>query len=236
MIINIFPSSTRGRAEHEWLHSRFSYSFAEYYNQQRMGFGMLRVVNDDIVEPGQGFGKHPHNNMEIITIPLSGSLEHRDSMGNGSVINSGEVQVMSAGTGITHSEYNPSESEKVNFFQIWIIPKKRNVVPRYDQKAFDLSKSMNSFQLLVAPEGTKEALFIYQDAYISAGRFDNDIVNTYKVKKEGNGLFLMVISGTIEIDGKILQARDSAEIEDVNTIEIKALGFSEILLIEVPLS
>jgi quercetin 2,3-dioxygenase len=236
MTTHIFPSSSRGKAEHGWLHSRFSYSFAEYYNPNRMGFGMLRVLNDDIVEPGEGFGMHPHNNMEIITIPLSGSLEHRDNMGNGSIIHSGEVQVMSAGTGIMHSEFNPSKTEKVNLFQIWIIPNKKNVVPRYDQKEFDLSKRMNTLQLLVAPEGYDGSLFIYQDAFISIGRFDLGFVNKYKIKKEGNGLFIMVISGTVEIDGKVLESRDAAEISNTREIDIKALGFSEMLLIEVPLT
>jgi quercetin 2,3-dioxygenase len=235
MNIKLFPSSSRGRAEHGWLHSRFSYSFAEYFNPQRMGFGMLRVLNDDIIEPDGGFGMHPHNNMEIITIPLSGSLEHRDSMGNGSVIVSGEVQVMSAGSGITHSEYNPSKSEKVNLFQIWIVPNKKNVVPRYDQRAFDLSQRMNSFQLLVGPTCNENSLFIHQDAFISAGRFDAGFATEYKIKKTGNGLFLMVISGTADVGRNIMQARDAAEISNSDTIEIKALGFSEILLIEVPL-
>jgi len=236
MTLHIFPSSSRGKAEHGWLLSRFSYSFAEYYNPNRMGFGMLRVLNDDIVEPGEGFGTHPHNNMEIITIPLSGSLEHRDNMGNGSIIHSGEVQVMSAGTGIMHSEFNPSKIEKVNLFQIWIIPNKKNVQPRYDQKEFDLSKRMNTLQLLVAPEGYDDSLFIYQDAFISIGRLDLGFVNKYKIRKEGNGLFIMVISGTVEIDGKIMESRDAAEISNTREIDIKALGFSEILLIEVPLT
>jgi quercetin 2,3-dioxygenase len=236
MTIHIFTSSSRGKAEHGWLHSRFSYSFAEYYNPDRIGFGMLRVLNDDVVESGQGFGMHPHNNMEIITIPLSGSLEHRDNMGHGSIIHSGEVQVMSAGTGIMHSEFNPSKIEKVNLFQIWIVPNKRNVIPRYDQKSFDLSKRMNTLQLLVAPEGNKDSLFICQDAFISVGRFDPDVINKYKIKKEGNGLFLMVISGTVDVEGNTLESRDAAEISNTSTIDIKALGFSEILLIDVPLS
>jgi len=236
MTTHIFSSSSRGKAEHGWLHSRFSYSFAEYYNPNRMGFGMLRVLNDDIVEPGEGFGTHPHNNMEIITIPLSGSLEHRDNMGNGSIIHSGEVQVMSAGIGIMHSEFNPSKTEKVNLFQIWIISNKKNVQPRYDQKEFDLSKRMNTLQLLVAPEGYDDSLFIYQDAFISIGRLDLGFVNKYKIRKEGNGLFIMVISGTVEIDGKIMESRDAAEISNTREIDIKALGFSEILLIEVPLT
>jgi quercetin 2,3-dioxygenase len=236
MNINIFPSSSRGKAEHGWLHSRFSYSFAEYYNPERMGFGTLRVLNDDIVEPGKGFGMHPHNNMEIITIPLSGSLEHRDNMGNGSIIKTGEVQVMSAGTGIMHSEFNPSEIEKVSLFQIWIMPDKRNIVPRYDQKAFDVSERMNSFQLLVAPANTDNTLYINQDAYISIGRFDAGVSCKYTFRKKGNGLFLMVISGTAGVENNILQARDTAEISNVNAIEIKPLGFSELLLIEVPMS
>ncbi len=236
MTTNIFPSSSRGKAEHGWLHSRFTYSFAEYYNPERMGFGTLRVLNDDIIEPDKGFGMHPHNNMEIITIPLSGSLEHRDSMGNGSVIHSGEVQVMSAGTGIMHSEFNPSKSEKVNLFQIWIMPNKKNVVPRYDQKAFDPSQKMNTFQLLVAPEGYENALFIYQDAFISIGRFDAGITSSYNLKKEGNGLFLFVISGTVEIGGKILQGRDAAEISSTSIVDANFPGFSEILLIDVPMS
>jgi redox-sensitive bicupin YhaK (pirin superfamily) len=179
---------------------------------------------------------HPHNNMEIITIPISGSLEHRDSMGNGSVIRTGEVQVMSAGTGITHSEYNPSKNEHVNLFQIWIMPNKKNVAPRYDQKTFDISQHTNAYQLLVAPEGNEGTLFIHQDAYISIGRFDAGITSSYIIRKAGNGLFLMVISGTVEVVRNILEGRDAAEISNANTVDIKALGSSEVLLMDVPMS
>jgi redox-sensitive bicupin YhaK (pirin superfamily) len=235
MVTNVYPSLSRGQAEHGWLHSKFLYSFAEYYNPERMGFGLLRVLNDDIVEPGEGFGTHSHKNMEIISIPLFGSLEHRDNTGSGSVLKPGEVQVMSAGTGIMHSEYNPSDTQKTNFLQIWIIPKLKNVAPRYDQKMFDPTGRLNNFQLIVSPEIKKETLFINQDAYISIGRFDVGIKGIYKVKKDGNGLVFFVISGAIEVDRKILQSRDTAEITNVNEIEIKSLGNSEVLLIDVPM-
>jgi quercetin 2,3-dioxygenase len=235
MKANIFRASSRGTAEHGWLHSRFFFSFANYYNPSRMDFGMLRVVNDDIIEPGEGFGMHPHNNMEIITIPISGKLEHKDSMGNGSVINSGDVQVMSAGTGIMHSEFNPSADNKVSLFQIWILPKDNNIVPKYDQKTFEFENRLNEFQLLVAPEGTKETLTIHQDAYISFGKLNSRNIVTYKCKRAGNGIFLMIISGSVEFEDTILNERDWVEIQAVDVFQIKSQKISELLVIDVPM-
>lgn len=236
MLIRIFPSNSRGVAEHGWLHSRFSYSFAEYYNKDRIHFGALRVLNDDVVEPGMGFGMHPHDNMEIITIPLSGSLEHKDSMGNGSVIKAGDIQVMSAGTGIRHSEFNPSETEPVSLFQIWIFPKVRNIKPRYDQVSLDIGKLKNNFQVVVGPSGSQADLHINQDAYLSLGHFDANKEPTYELKQPGNGLYAIVIKGEAEIGGKyVLRNRDAAEITGYNKVDFKFKVDTELLLIEVPM-
>lgn len=235
MQIEIFPSDTRGIAEHSWLHTRFSYSFADYFNPQRMGFGLLRVLNDDIIDPSGGFGMHPHNNMEIITIPLSGSLEHKDSMGNGSIIETGDVQVMSAGSGVFHSEFNPSDKEKVNLFQIWILPNQRNVEPRYDQRTFDVCERFNKFQLLVGPFETENALHIHQDAYLSLGNFKTGSEASYVTYKPDNGLFIMVVKGNTEVSGYNLNYRDSAEIKYPGCLKFKFATDSEVLLIEVPL-
>lgn len=163
----IHTADSRGRAEHGWLSSRFSFSFAEYYNPERMHFGVLRVLNDDIIQPTMGFGMHPHDNMEIVSIPLKGAIEHRDSMGNGSIIKAGEVQLMSAGTGVRHSEFNPSKEEAGSFLQIWLFPKERNIEPRYFQKSFEAQDMQNKMHLIVSPTGQNDSLTINQDAWFS---------------------------------------------------------------------
>lgn len=235
MKINIFPSDSRGKADHGWLHSRFSFSFAEYFDRQRLNFGVLRVINDDIIEPGMGFGTHPHDNMEIITIVHSGSLEHKDSMGNGSVIKAGDIQIMSAGTGIRHSEFNPSKTDEVSLFQIWIYPKIKNIRPRYDQATIDDCQLYNNFHMVVAPMGHQEALQINQDAYIFMGKFGADSNVNYTLQKPGNGVFVMVVSGNAETEGYMLSHRDAAEISDTSDVSFKFNSDSEVLLIEVPL-
>ena len=235
MKINVFPSNSRGIAEHGWLHSRFSYSFAEYFDRNRLQFGALRVLNDDVVDPGMGFGMHPHDNMEIITIPLSGSLEHKDSMGNGSIIIAGDVQVMSAGTGIMHSEFNPSNKEPVSLFQIWILPNKRNITPRYDQRTFDPCDFFQKFHMVVGPEGTENVLTINQNAYLHIGQFPQDTKTTYQLKKSENGLFVIVIKGEVDLEGYMLSMRDAAEISETDEVRLKFKTQSEVLLIEVPL-
>ncbi len=230
----IQKSQERGHADHGWLNSYHSFSFANFYDPQKVRFGLLRVLNDDYVAGGQGFGMHPHDNMEIVTIPLSGALQHRDSMGNSSIIKKGDVQIMSAGTGIRHSEFNPSPTEAVTLLQIWVFPKLENVTPRYDQKTYSVEGRKNHFETVVAPDN-KEALFINQDAWFSLGNFDTAKSATYKVNKAGNGVYVFVISGSIEAAGQILNERDAVGVTEADSIEIKSLSNAEVLLIEVPM-
>lgn len=231
-----YKADTRGYANHGWLRSYHTFSFANYYDRARMNFGLLRVVNDDKVAGGQGFGTHPHENMEIVSIPLSGALAHRDSMGNVHTIQSGEVQVMSAGTGITHSEYNANESEDVKFFQIWVYPRENGVKPRYEQKEFDFNKKKNDLTLIVSPNSAEESLWVHQDVWFSIGYFDKDKASTYTTKKNGNGTFAMVVEGSFQVGDSILERRDAIGIWDTNPFEFKALSDNaRILLIDVPM-
>jgi len=227
-------SDERGHAQHGWLDTYHSFSFANFYDPKKIRFGLLRVLNDDYIDAGQGFGMHPHDNMEIVTIPLSGALQHRDSMGNSSIIKKGDVQIMSAGTGIKHSEFNPSNTEAVTLLQIWVFPKVENIKPRYDQKTFLPETRKNIFQAVVAPDNS-EALLINQDAWFSLGNFDLGKSATYKVNKKDNGLYLFVISGTVEVGGQLLNKRDALEITETDSLEIKSNSESEILIIEVPM-
>jgi redox-sensitive bicupin YhaK (pirin superfamily) len=236
MKTTIHRADTRGYADHGWLKSRHTFSFAGYHNPERMRFGLLRVLNDDIVEPGGGFGTHPHDNMEIVSIPLSGSLAHKDSEGNEHVINTGDVQIMSAGSGLYHSEYNASAKNTVNFLQIWVYPKVRNIKPRYDQKTFDSADRKNKIQTVVSPQNNDGTLWINQDAYFSLADIEKAVKLNYEIMHKGNGLYIFVISGAIEISGEILNKRDAIGIEESNSIELKAVENSEILLIEVPLN
>lgn len=231
-----YPKDSRGKSELGWLHSRFSFSFANYYNPENMGFGLLRVLNDDTVEPGTGFGTHPHDNMEIITIILDGALEHKDSMGTGSVIKNGEVQVMSAGTGITHSEINASQDEKVSLLQLWIFPKERNIKPRYDQKNFPLEDRKNELKTVVSGLGNKETLYIHQDAAITLGHIEKGKELTYKNIKPGNGYYLFVINGYINLLNEELKERDAMGITDTAEFSVKAVEESRFVIIEVPMN
>jgi len=235
----IHLANSRGRAEYGWLHSRHSFSFAQYYDPERMGFGKLRVINDDIVAPGAGFGTHGHDNMEIISIPLSGSLRHKDSMGNTHVIEKGEVQVMSAGTGLTHSEYNNSDREAVNFLQIWILPRQLDIEPRYGQKAFAAQSRRNSLQTVVAADDSadkhEQAVKINQDAYLLLGNFEAGHKQPYRFENAMNGVYLFVIDGEIDVAGEKLKKRDAMGIFGTDTITITANNDSEVLLIEVPM-
>lgn len=227
------PSESRGLADHGWLKSRFTFSFAEYYDPKRMGFGALRVINDDFIAPAKGFGTHPHRDMEIITIPLTGVLQHRDSEGNAAKIRKGEVQLMSAGTGIFHSEYNASSSEEVRLLQIWVLPKKMNIKPRYDQKTYELKD--NELTLVVSPEGSETAVSINQDAYFSLGRITNGNSIKYDVKGAGNGVFVFVLSGTITVNGQELKTRDAVGISETDKLNLISSENSEVLLMEVPM-
>lgn len=226
-------SESRGMANHGWLKSRHTFSFADYYDPKRMGFGALRVINDDSVAGGAGFGMHPHRDMEIISIPLAGSLKHKDSEGNAHVIKKGEVQIMSAGTGIFHSEYNGSESDEVKFLQIWVMPKKYGVKPRYEQKAFDLKP--NELTVVVSPDGKDGSVGINQDAYFSMANLEADKSLTYSRHLEGNGLYLFLISGVLEVNGQPIKTRDGLAITDFEKLDVKAMSKCEILFMEVPM-
>jgi redox-sensitive bicupin YhaK (pirin superfamily) len=232
----LYKADTRGHKNHEWLDTHHTFSFADYYNPERIHFGALRVLNDDIVIAGEGFGTHPHDNMEIISIPLYGDLEHKDSMGNGSVIRSGEVQVMSAGTGITHSEFNASRSHDLNFFQIWIFPNKKNVTPRYGQQKFDFFNAKNELVQIISPNPDDDGLWIYQDVWFNTGIFDRDYTFDYKLQRNGNGLYVMVIEGEFEVEGQPLSRRDGMGLWETDSVKIKALSDNaRILLIDIPM-
>ena len=229
----LHKSETRGLANHGWLISRHTFSFASYHNPDRMNFGALRVLNDDIVKPGQGFGTHPHDNMEIVSIPISGSLAHKDSTGREKEIKTGEVQIMSAGSGISHSEYNYSNVEDVNFLQIWVFPKERNIAPRYDQK--DFTEQLNSNQLItvVSPDD-ENALWINQDAEFSLGNLKEGTKIEKDITFDGNGLYAFLIRGKVKINETVLNERDGMGVFDEENISIDTLQDSTILLIEVP--
>ncbi len=227
-------ADTRGLADHGWLKSYHTFSFANYYNPERMQFGLLRVLNDDVVQPGMGFGTHSHDNMEVVSIPLSGALEHKDSMGHTEIIKSGEVQIMSAGTGLTHSEYNSSDEDLVNFLQIWVLPKERDIKPRYDQKDFSGLQNKNELTTVVSPTGDT-ALWVNQDVYFSLGKMDKGQKFAYESKKAQNGVYIFLIDGQIEVDGETLNPRDALGIEDYQSIDIKVLEDSKILVIDVPM-
>lgn len=228
-------AETRGDANHGWLHSRHTFSFADYYDPERVHFGMLRVLNDDIVEAGMGFGTHPHDNMEIISIPLEGDLEHKDSMGNISVIKHGDIQVMSAGSGITHSEYNKNKDKRVRFLQIWVYPNKKNVKPRYDQITLNIQDRHNKFQQILSPNPDDEGVWIYQNAWFHLALFDKSFSAEYNIKAKGNGVYAFVLSGDIIINNQELSTRDGFGIWNADKLSVKAESVSEFLLMEVPM-
>lgn len=230
------PAESRGFADHGWLKAKHSFSFASYYDPERIQFGALRVLNDDIVAPDKGFATHPHNNMEIITIPLRGQLEHKDNMGNGSVISAGEVQVMSAGKGVLHSEFNPSSTEELNLFQIWIFPSVQDVKPRYDQREFNPDTYENDVTTLVSNEEEGNALFIHQKAAISVSRLKARSEIIYQNRYRGNGVYIMLVEGSVTINGNELKKRDALGVWDTESIAITAKEDAHLLFIEVPMN
>ena len=230
------PASSRGAADHGWLQAKHSFSFANYYNSERVQFGALRVLNDDIIAPGMGFGTHPHDNMEIITIPLDGALEHKDSLDNIGVIETDEIQVMSAGSGVYHSEYNKNKDQSVSLLQIWVFPNKKNVTPRYDQKNIKDLKKINSFYPIVTPNQNGPGMWIHQDAWFHLGEFDKETRINYKINKKSNGVYAFLIEGSVQIDGESLEKRDALGIWDTEKFELLANQNSRVLLIEVPLN
>lgn len=235
MKFTLHAANERGVANHGWLHSYHSFSFGSYHHPEKINFGALRVLNDDTVAAGMGFGKHPHDNMEIISIPTFGDLKHQDSMGNEAIIRQGDIQVMSAGTGITHSEMNANKDKEVRFFQIWIMPNQRNVAPRYDQYTMDITTMQNQLKPILSPQSGSEGVWIHQDAWMNMGYFDAGKKAIYSLNKQGNGVYAFVIEGGFTINGISLSKRDGLGIEAANVLEIEATEAAQLLLIEVPM-
>ncbi|MBK7762542.1 MAG: pirin family protein [Bacteroidetes bacterium] len=231
----LHKAETRGDANHGWLQSKHSFSFASYYNPERMHFGVLRVLNDDTVAAGMGFGTHPHDNMEIISIPLEGELEHKDSMGNVTVIREGDIQIMSAGTGVQHSEYNKSKEHQVKFLQIWIFPNQKNVQPRYDQITLQKEDRKNKLQQIVSPNANDEGVWIHQNAWFHVADFEKGTNIEYKLKASGNGIYIFNLKGDILINEQALQTRDGYGIWDTDAITMSAETDAELLIMEVPM-
>jgi hypothetical protein len=230
----LHKADTRGHADHGWLNSHHTFSFANYYNPERVHFGVLRVLNDDVVAPGRGFGRHPHDNMEIISIPLAGALAHKDSMDNSAVIKAGDVQVMSAGTGVFHSESNKSSDEEVRFLQIWMFPREKGVVPRYDQITLT-ENSPNQLQQVLSPNPDDAGVWVHQDAWFHLGELEKGFTTNYAVKNPGNGVYAFVIEGEVEVAGQMLTKRDGFGIWDTDQFEIKASSDAKVLLMDVPM-
>lgn len=233
--IVLHKANTRGNANHGWLQSFHTFSFANYFNPERVRFGALRVLNDDTVAAGMGFGTHPHDNMEIISIPLEGDLEHQDSMGNKTVIKKGDIQVMSAGTGVRHSEYNKNADQEVKFLQIWVFPNKRNVAPHYDQITLNEDERHNVLQQVLSPNPDDEGVWINQDAWFHMGKFDAGVAKEYAFKKDGNGLYVFVLKGAVSVNDQALDTRDGLGIWNTDKVTITATSDAEFLLMEVPM-
>jgi redox-sensitive bicupin YhaK (pirin superfamily) len=231
----LHTANSRGHANHGWLNAYHSFSFASWFHPDRVQFGMLRVLNDDTIAAGMGFGTHPHDNMEIITIPLEGDLAHKDSMGNSSIIKSGDIQVMSAGTGIQHSEFNPNAEQQTKLFQIWLFPKYRNVSPRYQQITLDPSAQKNNFDQILSPNPDDAGVWIHQDAWFYLSDFETNFTKKLTLKKEGNGFYILTIEGEIEVNGQKLEKRDALGLWETSEIEIKANTASKFLVMEIPM-
>jgi redox-sensitive bicupin YhaK (pirin superfamily) len=232
----LHTSDSRGHANHGWLNSHHSFSFANYYNPERMNFGVLRVLNDDTVAPGRGFGTHPHDNMEIISIPLEGDLEHKDSMGTAAVIKQGDIQVMSAGTGIFHSEYNKNKDRQVKFLQIWMFPNKRDVKPRYDQITLEEGKLKNQFHQILSPNADDDGVWVHQNAWFHMGNLEKGHETTYHIKNKGNGVYAFIIDGNVTINGQALNPRDGFGVWDTDNITVLADSDAKVLLMDVPMN
>lgn len=231
----IHRANDRGIQDHGWLKAAHSFSFANYHDPSKVHFGMLRVLNDDVIAPGMGFGTHAHDNMEIVTIPLKGVLSHKDSLGSEGNITYGEVQVMSAGTGIRHSEFNGSSTEEVNLLQLWVFPKQRNIQPRYDQMRYKLDEANNSFLTVVSPNKSENVMWINQDAYFSLGTFDAGKSANYRIQNPGNGAYVFLIDGQTELSETTLNKRDAMGIYETENVEFKFTRDSKVLIVEVPM-
>lgn len=235
MKTKIQRASDRGNNNFDWLNSYHSFSFGHYHDPLKMHFGALHVLNDDVVKGGQGFGTHAHDNMEIVSIPLTGALAHKDSTGTDGIINTGDVQIMSAGTGIRHSEYNASTTDEVNFLQLWVIPKEKNIQPRYQQKTFDVGGRKNKWQVVVSPDENDGGVWINQDAVFSLAEIGKCNPLRHKNKFKGNGVYLFVLEGSVLVNGEVINKRDAAGISGVDEFEIKTISDAKLLAIEVPL-
>lgn len=231
----LHKADSRGLADHGWLKSNHTFSFANYYNPDRMHFGALRVLNDDVVAPGRGFGRHPHDNMEIISIPLAGDLQHEDSMGNVAVIKEGDVQAMSAGTGITHSEMNANADAAVEFLQIWVFPKSRNITPNYSQITLKQEALQDQLDQIVSPDPNDRGVSVNQDAWFHLGNLSAGTALNYDLKKSGNGVYAFVLEGEVTIAGQHLTKRDGFGVWDTEQLSIAADSDTKLLLMEVPM-
>lgn len=229
------PANKRGHANHGWLDTHHSFSFASYFDPNNMNFGALRVLNDDVVAPNMGFGTHPHENMEIVSIPLSGDLEHQDNMGNKSIIKSGEIQVMSAGTGVQHSEKNKNTDLPVNFLQIWVFPNKKDVQPRYDQQKIDSEKIHNQFGQILSPNPDDDGVWIHQNAWFYLGRFDETLQKKFNLKDAKNGVYIFILKGKAQIENQVLNQKDAFGIWETKEFQMHIEAKSEILMMEVPM-
>ena len=232
----LFKAADRGSADYGWLKPNYYFSFAQYHNPEKVHFGLLRVLNDDFVAGGGGFPTHPHDNMEIVTIPFTGALHHKDSTGGNGVIKAGDIQIMSAGTGVQHSEFNASKTEPVTLFQVWVFPKERNIKPRYDQRNFDVSDRVNKWQTVVSPLDSDKALWINQDARFALTNLDAGKEISYSTAFKENGVFLVVINGSVQVDDKQLSKRDALGISETDSFSIAASADAELLAIEIPMN
>lgn len=236
MKTTVYRAADRGTADYGWLKPNYYFSFAQYHDPSKVHFGLLRVLNDDFVAGGGGFPTHPHDNMEIVTIPFTGALQHKDSTGGNGVIKAGDIQIMSAGTGVQHSEFNESKTEPVTLFQVWIFPKVRNIKPRYDQRTFDINERVNKWQIVVSPQEADNALWINQDARFALTNLDAGKKINYSTAFKGNGVFLVVINGSAEVNGQLLERRDAIAISEADDFSIKATANAELLAIEIPMN
>ena len=232
----LFKAADRGSADYGWLKPNYYFSFAQYHNPEKVHFGLLRVLNDDFVAGGGGFPTHPHDNMEIVTIPFSGALQHKDSTGGNGVIKAGDIQIMSAGSGVQHSEFNASATDPVTLFQVWVFPKERNIKPRYDQRNFDTNDRQNKWQTVVSPLDSDKALWINQDARFALTNLDAGKEISYSTAFKENGVFLVVINGSVQVDGKQLKKRDALGISETDSFSIAASADAELLAIEIPMN
>ncbi len=232
----LFKATDRGTADYGWLKPNYYFSFAQYHDNTKVHFGLLRVLNDDFIAGGGAFSTHPHDNMEIVTIPFTGAIKHKDSTGGEGIIKAGDIQIMSAGSGVQHSEANASATDSATLFQIWVFPKERNIKPRYGQKTFDVTERANKWQTVVSPIDADNALWINQDARFSLTNLQAGAALDYSNAFKNNGVFLVVINGSVEVNGQPLNKRDALGISETEHFTVKASEDAELLAIEIPMN